>query len=111
MYTYCMLQIYTLLPVLIPPSLPPSLPLSLSLSLSLSHTHTRPGIVDLPSEGGVVSTDAITLPEIFHDFETAVADLGSVSQYHSSNFYCVLAHIHCDCSFTHTHTHTQCVEL
>jgi cohesin complex subunit SCC1 len=38
----------------------------------------RPGIVDLPSEGGVVSTDAITLPEIFHDFETAVADLGSL---------------------------------
>lgn len=45
-----------------PPSLPPFL--------------LRPGIVDLPSEGGVVSTDAITLPEIFHDFETAVADLG-----------------------------------
>ena len=36
----------------------------------------RPGIVDLPSEGGVDNPDAITLPEIFHDFETAVADLG-----------------------------------
>lgn len=38
----------------------------------------RPGIVDLPAEGGVANPDAITLPEIFHDFETAVADLGSL---------------------------------
>ena len=36
----------------------------------------RPGIVDLPADGGVDNADAITLPEIFHDFETAVADLG-----------------------------------
>ena len=54
------------------PSFPIHYPL---IYLSLS---SRPGIVDLPSEGGVVNTDAITLPEIFHDFETAVADLGSV---------------------------------
>ena len=37
---------------------------------------SRPGIVDLPADGGVDNADAITLPEIFHDFETAVADLG-----------------------------------
>ena len=36
----------------------------------------RPGVVDLPSEGIVASADTITLPEIFHDFETAVVDLG-----------------------------------
>lgn len=36
----------------------------------------RPGVVDLPAEGGVASTDAITLPEIFHDFEAAISDLG-----------------------------------
>ena len=46
-----------------------------------SSPSSRPGIVDLPSDGGVVSTDAITLPEIFHDFETAVADLGSVHRF------------------------------
>ena len=39
----------------------------------------RPGIVDLPADGGVDNADAITLPEIFHDFETAVADLGLVN--------------------------------
>ena len=36
----------------------------------------RPGIVDLPPESRVDNAEAITLPEIFHDFETAVADLG-----------------------------------
>ena len=41
-----------------------------------SNTPSRPGVVDLPAEGALASTDAITLPEIFHDFETAVADLG-----------------------------------
>lgn len=38
----------------------------------------RPGVVDLPSEGIVASADTITLPEIFHDFETAVVDLGTL---------------------------------
>ena len=37
---------------------------------------SRPGIVDLPIDGAVANSDTITLPEIFHDFETAVADLG-----------------------------------
>ena len=41
-----------------------------------SYKYYRPGIVDLPADGGVDNADAITLPEIFHDFETAVADLG-----------------------------------
>ena len=36
----------------------------------------RPGIVDLPRDNGAENADAITLPEIFHDFESAVADLG-----------------------------------
>ncbi len=38
----------------------------------------RPGIVDLPSNTGAENADAITLPEIFHDFENAVADMGYV---------------------------------
>lgn len=38
----------------------------------------RPGVVDLPAEGAVASSEAITLPEIFHDFETAVADIGAL---------------------------------
>lgn len=32
--------------------------------------------MDLPLESRVDNAEAITLPEIFHDFETAVADLG-----------------------------------
>ena len=47
-----------------------------SSSVVSSLSDLRPGIVDLPAEGRVANTDAITLPEIFHDFETAVADLG-----------------------------------
>ena len=36
----------------------------------------RPGIVDRPVEGTTTANaETITLPEIFHDFETAVADL------------------------------------
>ncbi len=35
----------------------------------------RPGVVDLPIEGAIANPDTITLPEIFHDLETAVADL------------------------------------
>ena len=36
----------------------------------------RPGMVDLPADNAIAHADTITLPEIFHDFETAVADLG-----------------------------------
>ena len=32
-------------------------------------------LLTFPVEGTVANTDTITLPEIFHDFETAVADL------------------------------------
>lgn len=49
-----------------------------SVFLTSLLTTCRPGIVDLPPETAVASTDTITLPEIFHDFETAVADLGCV---------------------------------
>ena len=35
----------------------------------------RPGAVDLPLEGAVATGDTITLPEIFQNFESAVADL------------------------------------
>ena len=35
----------------------------------------RPGVVDLPMEGTAANADTITLPEIFHDLESAVADL------------------------------------
>lgn len=38
----------------------------------------RPGVVDLPPESRVDNAEAITLPEIFHDFEAAVADLGTM---------------------------------
>lgn len=31
--------------------------------------------MDLPSDNGAENADAITLPEIFHDFETSVANL------------------------------------
>ncbi|XP_003388470.1 PREDICTED: double-strand-break repair protein rad21 homolog [Amphimedon queenslandica] len=37
----------------------------------------RPGAVDLPSEGGVTTSDTITLPEILQSLESAVADLGA----------------------------------
>lgn len=38
----------------------------------------RPGIVDLPTGVGAENADAITLPEIFHNFESAVSDLGAL---------------------------------
>lgn len=34
-----------------------------------SYALHRPGVVDLPASNGAENTDAITLPEIFHDFE------------------------------------------
>ena len=36
----------------------------------------RPNIVDLPPESVMAKKEAITLPEIFHDFENAITDLG-----------------------------------
>ena len=38
----------------------------------------RPGMVDLPEENRKAAMDAITLPEVFHDFDTAMPDLDDV---------------------------------
>lgn len=35
----------------------------------------RPGMVDLPEEHREAAMNAITLPEVFHDFNTAMTDL------------------------------------
>ena len=38
----------------------------------------RPGMVDLPEENREAAVNAITLPEAFHDFDTAMPDLNDV---------------------------------
>jgi len=38
----------------------------------------RPGMVDLPEENREAAMNAITLPEVFHDFDTAMPDLDDV---------------------------------
>ncbi|XP_055681206.1 double-strand-break repair protein rad21-like protein 1 [Lutzomyia longipalpis] len=38
----------------------------------------RPGIVDLPEEHREAAVNAITLPEVFHDFDTALPELNDV---------------------------------
>jgi cohesin complex subunit SCC1 len=35
----------------------------------------RPGMVDLPEEHREAAVNAITLPEVFHDFDTALPEL------------------------------------
>lgn len=35
----------------------------------------RPGMVDLPEEHREAAVNAITLPEVFHDFDTAMPEL------------------------------------
>lgn len=35
----------------------------------------RPGMVDLPEENREAAVNAITLPEVFHDFDTALPEL------------------------------------
>lgn len=35
----------------------------------------RPGMVDLPEEHREAAMNAITLPEVFHDFDTAMPEL------------------------------------
>lgn len=35
----------------------------------------RPGMVDLPEEHREAAVNAITLPEVFHDFDTAIPEL------------------------------------
>lgn len=38
----------------------------------------RPGIVDLPEGHREAAVNAITLPEVFHDFDTALPELNDV---------------------------------
>jgi len=38
----------------------------------------RPGMVDLPEENREAAVNAITLPEVFHDFDTEMPDLADV---------------------------------
>lgn len=38
----------------------------------------RPGMVDLPEENREAAVNAITLPEVFHDFDTALPELNDV---------------------------------
>jgi hypothetical protein len=38
----------------------------------------RPGMVDLPEENREAAVNAITLPEVFHDFDTAMPTLEDV---------------------------------
>ena len=38
----------------------------------------RPGMVDLPEDKREAAMNAITLPDVFHDFDTAMPDLGDV---------------------------------
>ena len=38
----------------------------------------RPGMVDLPEENREAAVNAITLPEVFHDFDTAMPSLDDV---------------------------------
>lgn len=35
----------------------------------------RPGMVDLPEENREAAVQAITLPEVFHDFDASIPDL------------------------------------
>jgi len=43
----------------------------------------RPGMVDLPEENREAAINAITLPEVFHDFDTAMPDLDDVVDIHA----------------------------
>ena len=38
----------------------------------------RPGMVDLPEDNREAAMNAITLPEVFHDFDTAMPDIQEV---------------------------------
>lgn len=35
----------------------------------------RPGMVDLPEDRGEAAVNAVTLPEVFHDFDSTMVDL------------------------------------
>ena len=54
----------------------------------------RPGMVDLPEENREAAINAITLPEVFHDFDTAMPDLDDVADIHAQvSFIMKLGHI------------------
>lgn len=36
----------------------------------------RPGIVDMPEENREAPMHAVTLPEVFHDFDSTLMDFG-----------------------------------
>ena len=38
----------------------------------------RPGIVDMPEENREAPMHAVTLPEVFHDFDSTLMDFGWV---------------------------------
>jgi len=52
----------------------------------------RPGMVDLPEDNHIAATNAITLPEVFHDFDTAMPDLKYLLfiQQKSPNLICLM---------------------
>lgn len=47
----------------------------------------RPGMVDLPEEHREAAVNAITLPEVFHDFDTALPELKYVIKKLFCNIY------------------------
>lgn len=47
----------------------------------------RPGMVDLPEEHREAAVNAITLPEVFHDFDTAMPELKWVGKNNKSFLY------------------------
>jgi cohesin complex subunit SCC1 len=47
----------------------------------------RPGMVDLPEDNREAAMNAITLPEVFHDFDTEMPDLNDVD---IQVFYCMM---------------------
>ena len=44
----------------------------------------RPGMVDLPEENREAAVQAITLPEVFHDFDANVPDLKYYTFFYST---------------------------
>lgn len=53
----------------------------------------RPGMVDLPEENREAAVNAITLPEVFHDFDTAMPELKYVCLPVGSRYSCSVIYI------------------
>ena len=47
----------------------------------------RPGIVDMPEENREAPMHAVTLPEVFHDFDSTLMDFGLVVRHGGSFVY------------------------